>query len=72
MAEVSGKPDYLHGKITVRIRDIEITFQRIGGKLKPGSRSNSSGGRSTHLTDAEYREAIRLAGAVLSGHQKAA
>ncbi len=61
MSDEDISVDLLQRKVSVRIRDVEITFWDSGKKLVVVSRMNFSGGKSTHLTNAEYCNALRAA-----------
>lgn len=50
--------DFLRREATIHVRDIEIKFWDSGKRLIIVSRMNFSGGRSTHLTNAEYNYAL--------------
>ncbi len=45
----------------IRVRDVQITFRYFEGRLRIPARGKSAGGTSTHLSDAEYAEALTLA-----------
>ncbi|HUX35780.1 MAG TPA: hypothetical protein VMV71_01970 [Candidatus Paceibacterota bacterium] len=45
----------------IRVRDVEVKFRYMEGRLKVVSRMNFSGGKSTGLSASEYAEALTLA-----------
>lgn len=60
----------------IRVRDVQITFRYFEGRLRIPARGKSAGGTSTHLSDAEYAEALTLAaerlGVKIKLHRRAA
>lgn len=71
-AKIVDCPDHANHRVAVEVRGIKLEFQLADKRLKVVTRVNTFGGKSTSLSDGEYRDAVRLAGAVLKGHKQAA